>query len=220
VGLKSIAAYRTGLDLDPRRPTEAEVCEAARRWFRRIQSEDAPGAWRVTDPVIIRHGLWTAVDLGLPLQLHTGFGDRDITLHRADPSQLTDWLREVNGQIPVLLLHCWPFHRQAAFLAAVLPNVYFDLGLTMHYVGPARARVIVGEAMEMAPFHKLLYSSDAYGVAEFYYLSAVAFRQGLGEHLQDAVDDGDLSGSDAVRIAAMVGRDNALRVYGLPSRAD
>jgi predicted TIM-barrel fold metal-dependent hydrolase len=69
--------------------------------------------------VLVRHLLWTAVDLGLPLQLHTGFGDHDIRLHRVDPTHLTDWLHLTAGTIPVLFLHCWPYLRQAGFLAAV-----------------------------------------------------------------------------------------------------
>jgi uncharacterized protein len=198
VAVKSVAAYRTGFDLDPARPTYAEVT-------------------RLTDPVLMRHLLWTAVALGLPLQLHAGFGDSDLRIHRADPALLTDWLRLTVGTVPVLLLHCWPYQRQAAYLAAVFEHVYLDVGLTLHFVGPARAGAVLAEAMEITPFRKLLYSSDAYGVAEFHHLGALAFRQGLAGLLQDLVDADELSPTDAVRIAAWTGRDNARRLYGLPA---
>ncbi|MCT9078346.1 amidohydrolase family protein [Streptomyces fulvoviolaceus] len=209
VAVKSVAAYRTGFDLDPTRPTDADVTEAARRWL-------ADGG-RLADPVLVRHLLWTAVDLGLPLQLHTGLGDSDIRMHRVDPTHLTDWLHLTSGTVPVLLLHCWPYQRQAAYLAAVFEQVYLDVGLTLHYVGPARARAILAEALEITPFRKLLYSSDAYGVAEFHLLGALAFRQGLAELLQERVDADELSLPDALRIAAWAGGDNARRLYGLPS---
>ncbi|MFJ8944382.1 amidohydrolase family protein [Streptomyces sp. NPDC102395] len=208
VAVKSVAAYRTGFDLDPARPSDAEVTRAARTWL------SAGG--RLRDPVLVRHVLWTAVDLGLPLQLHTGFGDRDIRLHRADPALLTDWLHLIAGTIPVLLLHCWPYQRQAAFLAAVFEQVYLDVGLTLHHVGPVRARAVLEEALEITPFRKLLYSSDAYGVAEFHALGALAFRRGLGDLLQDRVDAGELSLADALRLARWAGADNALGVYRLP----
>ncbi|SMQ20621.1 hypothetical protein SAMN06272771_6854 [Streptomyces sp. Ag82_O1-12] len=207
VAVKSVAAYRTGFDLDPARPSQAQVTEAARRWL--------SGGGRLDDPVLVRHLLWTAVDLGLPLQLHTGFGDNDIRLHRVDPTHLTDWLHLTAGTIPVLLLHCWPYQRQAAYLAAVFEQVYLDVGLTLHHVGPARAGAVLAEALEITPFRKLLYSSDAYGVAEFYHLGALAFRQGLAELLQERVDADELSLPDALRIARWTGRDNALRVYRL-----
>ena len=156
------------------------------------------------------------VALGLPLQLHAGFGDSDLRLHRADPALLTDWLRLTAGTVPVLLLHCWPYQRQAAYLATVFEQVHLDVGLALHYVGPARAGAVLAEAMEITPFRKLLYSSDAYGVAEFHLLGALSFRQGLAGVLQERVDADELSHADAVRIAAWTGRDNARRLYGLP----
>ncbi|MEU9445661.1 amidohydrolase family protein [Streptomyces sp. NPDC048304] len=208
VAVKSVAAYRTGFALDPAHPADAEVTEAARRWL-------AQGG-RLIDPVLVRHLLWTAVDLRLPLQLHTGFGDADLRLHHADPALLTDWLRLVGGAVPVLLLHCWPYHRQAAYLAAVFEQVYLDVGLALHHTGPARCRAVLEEALEITPFRKLLYSSDAYGVAEFHHLGALCFRQGLAGLLQARVDADELSLPDALRIAAWTGRDNALRLYGPP----
>lgn len=208
VAVKSVAAYRTGFALDPVRPADAEVTGAAARWL-------AHGG-RLTDPVLTRHLLWTAVDLGLPLQLHTGFGDADVRLHRADPTLLTDWLHLTAGTILVLLLHCWPYQRQAAYLAAVFEQVYLDVGLALHYTGPARSRAVLEEALEITPFRKLLYSSDAYGVAEFHHLGALSFRQGLAGLLQSRVDADELSLPDALRIAAWTGRDNARRLYGPP----
>ncbi|MFF3935687.1 amidohydrolase family protein [Streptomyces phaeofaciens] len=208
VGVKSVAAYRTGFDLDPARPADADVTRAARRWLAR--------GGRLDEPVLVRHLLWTAVDLGLPLQLHTGFGDHDIRLHRVDPTHLTDWLHLTAGTIPVLLLHCWPYQRQAGYLAAVFEQVYLDVGLTLHHVGPARARAVLEEALEITPFRKLLYSSDAYGVAEFYGLGALAFRRGLGELLQDRVDTDELGLDDALRLARWAASDNARRIYRLP----
>ncbi|MFF0221195.1 amidohydrolase family protein [Streptomyces sp. NPDC004629] len=209
VAVKSVAAYRTGFALDPARPADAEVTAAARRWL-------AAGG-PLTDPVLVRQLLWTAVDLGLPLQLHTGFGDADLRLHRADPALLTDWLRLTRGTVPVLLLHCWPYQRNAAYLAAVFEQVYLDVGLALHHAGPARSRAILEEALEITPFRKLLYSSDAYALAELHHLGALCFRQGLAALLQDRVDADELSLPDALRIAAWTGRDNARRLYGLPS---
>ncbi|MFJ3806629.1 amidohydrolase family protein [Streptomyces sp. NPDC090073] len=208
VAVKSVAAYRTGFALDPAPPTGAEVTEAAAGWLTR--------GGRLADPVLVRHLLWTAVELGLPLQLHTGFGDADVTLHRADPALLTDWLRLTSGTVPVLLLHCWPYHRQAAYLSAVFAHVHLDVGLALHYTGPARCRAVLEEALEITPFRKLLYSSDAYGVAEFHHLGALSFRRGLAALLQARVDADELSLADALRIAAWAGRDNARRLYGPP----
>ena len=211
VGVKTIAAYRVGFDLDPAPPTRAETALAAEAW--RERGPQADGSWRLDDPVLTRALWWSAVELGLPMQFHVGFGDADIRMYRSDPTLLTEWLHR--HRTPVMLLHCWPYHRQASYLAAVHPHVHLDVGLALHFVGPTRARAVLEEATELAPFGKLLYSSDAFGAAELYHLGALSFRTALGGLLDTRVADGEWSLPDAVRIARLVGRENALRVYQL-----
>jgi uncharacterized protein len=210
VAVKSIAAYRCGLAWDPRRPAPAEVAGAVARWLARDQGT---GRWHLDDPVLVRHELWTAIDLGLPIQFHIGYGDADIRMHRVDPSLLTDWLHL--HRVPVLLLHTWPYHRQAGYLASVHPHVHHDVGLILHNVGRVRGAAVLAEAMEVAPFSKLLYSSDAYGLAELYLLAAAGFRAALGQVLAERVDAGEWSGADASRVAELVVAGNARRVYHL-----
>src|SRR5690242_21724595 len=114
-----------------------------------------------------------------------------------------------------MLLHCWPYQRTAGFLAAVHPHVHLDVGLALHYVGPGRAAAVLAEAAEIAPFGKLLHSSDAYGVPELFLVAAVAFRRALTTLLEARVADGEWSAADAVRIAGLIGAGNAARVYGV-----
>jgi len=206
VALKSIIAYRHGLDFDPRPPSPAQVRAAAARWL-------AGGPpWRLTDPVLLRHLLWAALATGLPLQLHTGFGDPELELHRCDPALLTGFLRSCarSGQ-PVALLHCYPYHRNAAYLAAVFPHVHLDIGLAIPHTG-RRAAQILAETLELAPFHKLLFSSDAYGLAELYLLAAELFREALSTVLEELSVDR----CERLRIAGMIASGNARRVYSLP----
>ena len=204
VGVKSIVAYRHGLDFDPRRPSSAEVAGAAARWL-------AGGGGRLDDAVLLRHVLWEGLATRLPLQLHTGFGDPDLDLARSDPALLIDFLRGcADAGSPVLLLHCYPYHRHAAYLANVFPHVYLDVGLAIPHVG-GRAGAVLAEVLELAPFHKLLYSSDAYGLAELYLVAAVLFRRALGEVLESL----RVGRPDRERIAAMIGSGNARRIYPL-----
>jgi hypothetical protein len=69
--------------------------------------------------------------------------------------------------------------------------------------------------MELAPFGKQLYSSDAYGLPELHYLGAALWRRAMGEVLSGWLRRGDWSDDDAVRVVDLVGRENATRVYGL-----
>ncbi len=211
VALKSVIAYRYGLDFDPEPPSVDEVRRAAGQWLRRQEA----GEPRLTDPVLLRHLLWTGVERGLPLQFHVGYGDPDLTLHRCDPSLMTDFLRLVQDRhVPVMLLHGYPYHRTAGYLAHVFPHVYFDVGLAVNYTG-ARSRAVVAESLEVAPFGKMLFSSDAWGPAELHYLGTVLWRRAMASVLGEWVESGEWSGADAVRVAEMVGADNAKRVYRL-----
>ena len=212
VGYKSIVAYRFGFDFDPTRPASAEVAAAAGRLLRAL---DADPAARVVDPVLLRHLIWTAIDIGKPLQFHVGFGDTDVRLHRSDPSLLTDFLiaTEPIGT-PIMLLHCYPHHRVAGYLAHVFSHVYMDLGAVLNHVG-ARSAAVLAEALELTPFGKMLYSSDAFGLPELHYLGAIGFRRDIARVTGQFVADGAWSAADAERVAELIGSANATRVYRL-----
>jgi len=215
VGLKSVVAYRFGLDFDPEPPSAAEITAAAGHW---LSDAERTGRVRLTDQVLLRYLLWTGAQRGLPLQLHTGFGDRDLDLHRADPLLTAGFLERVEPLgVPVMLLHCYPFHRNAGALAQIFPHVYFDVGLALHYTG-ARADAIVAETLELAPFSKILFSSDAYGPPELHYLGALLWRRATARVLGAWVDNGSWSQDDAIRVASMIARGNAARAYQLAAR--
>lgn len=216
VGLKSVVAYRYGLDFEPARPSRHEVRAAAGPWLRTVETT---GRARLADPVLLRAVLWAGVDRGLPLQFHTGFGDPDLDLRRANPAMARDFLAAVSQiGVPVILLHTYPFHREAAFFAQAYPNVYFDVGMTLHYVG-ARAHAVLAEALELAPFGKVLYSSDGFGVPELIYLGARMWRIAMTKVLGDWVAAGHWTESDAIRIAGLIAAGNAARIYRLPPRS-
>lgn len=215
VGLKSIIAYRGGFAFDPRPPRRAEVIAAAGAWLPEI----AAGRTRMAEPTLLRHGLWVAADLArqrrMPIQFHVGYGDRDAIIHLNNPSLLMGFLQEMDRLgVNVTLLHCYPFHREAGYLSEVFPNVYFDVGVILNYTG-AMSGHILGEALELSPFTKQLYSSDAFGIAEFYYLGALLFRTALQRHLDQWIEQGMCSAKDADRIVAMIAAENARRIYPL-----
>ncbi|MFI9009679.1 amidohydrolase family protein [Actinosynnema sp. NPDC053489] len=208
VAAKSIAAYRVGLELDPARPSDAEVVAAADRWLR-------SGSPRCADEVISRFLVWEALDRRLPVQFHVGFGDADLSLHRCDPLLLTDLLRATAPLgVPVMLLHNYPFHRNAGYLAQVFPHVFVDLGLTTHAVAHQASRVLA-EALEIVPFGKFLFSTDAFALAELYYLGALFFRRALSDFLSAGLRGHAFAVADAERIAHLIGWENAHRAYRL-----
>ena len=246
-GVKSIAAYRVGLALDGRRPSDGEVVAAVTRWLgeggdgggrdgggrngggrngdgggrngdgggRNGGGRDGGAPPRLADEVLHRFFIWCGADLGLPVQFHVGYGDRDIDLHRCNPLLLTGLLRALEPTgVPVMLLHNYPYHREAGYLAQVFPLVYADLGLAAHNVG-ARATALLGEALELVPLRKFLFSSDAFGLPELYYLGTWLFRRALSEFLAARLAADDMSYSDAERVTRLIGAENARLAYRL-----
>jgi predicted TIM-barrel fold metal-dependent hydrolase len=207
VGTKTIAAYRVGFDVDWSRPNDADVIASAREFSCR------PKPLRLDSELLIAFGVHEAAAHGLPIQVHVGFGDRDMDLHRSDPMLLLPLLRSMTP-VPVLLLHCYPFHRQAGYLAQAFDNVNFDVGLAINYLG-VRSTGLVAEALETAPFAKQLYSSDAFGPPELHVLGSVLWRRAMGLVLGGWIRTGDCTEADAIRIVDMIGVHNAERVYAL-----
>jgi uncharacterized protein len=207
VGTKTISAYRTGFDIDWSAPSDADVVTHAR------ELSAGPRPCRLDSEVLVAFAVHEAAAHGLPIQVHVGFGDRDLDLHRTDPMLLLPLLRAMHP-VPVLLLHCYPFHRQAGYLAQAFDHVNFDVGLAINYLG-VRSTGVVAEALETAPFAKQLYSSDAFGPPELHVLGSVLWRRAMGLVLGGWVRTGDCGVDDAVRIVDMIGVHNAERVYGI-----
>ncbi|HWT99730.1 MAG TPA: amidohydrolase family protein [Terriglobales bacterium] len=216
VGLKTIVAYRTTFKIDQTAPAAADVDRAADAWFKRCADS---GKVRLEDPTIIRHGLWIGAELcrkhRFPMQVHVGFGDPDVYMHACDPTHFTDFIAAMEKwEVPITLLHNYPFQREAAWLSEIFQNVYYDVGVILNYAAPM-ATDILGEAMEMGKYSKLLYSSDAFGLSELYYLGARQFRLALRRVLDRWLAEDACSLQDAEEIIQMLAQDNARRIYPL-----
>jgi predicted TIM-barrel fold metal-dependent hydrolase len=198
VGLKTVAAYRSGLDVAA--PDAAGAAAAL---------DGAPR--RLADKALLELLLDDALRANaadpLPVQVHCGFGDADLFLPRADPTLLGP-LIERYADTPFVLLHCYPFVRQAGWLAHVYGNVFLDVSLTIPHVW--RAGEAVREAIELAPTSKLLYASDASKTPELYHLAARWWRAALAEVLAEALEPGE-----AEAAARRILRENAIALYGL-----
>jgi uncharacterized protein len=148
-----------------------------------------------------------------------GYGDSDVDLHRCNPLLLTPLLRAIQPTgVPVMLLHNYPYHREAGYLAQVFPHVYVDAGLATHNLGRG-SPALLAEALELAPFGKFLYSSDAFGLPELYYLGAALFRAALSAFLSAGRSEDLYSERTVARLTRMFCADNARRAYRLGEHA-
>ncbi len=215
VAFKSIAAYRTGLDIQPvpREAAEASFYAPAHKL------PDQP--LRLADKALIDFLIPQALEIAarhqLPVQFHTGFGDPDLDLRLANPLCLRPLLEDRRYRdAPIVLLHAsYPYCREAGYLASVYPQVYLDYGLALPLLSVSGMRETVRQLLELAPTSKLLYSSDAHMIPDLYYLAAKWGRELLASVLEQAVADCDLTAPEAEAIATAVLCENARALYRL-----
>jgi uncharacterized protein len=215
VAFKTIAAYRCGLGLsapsedDLRAAFAAEKCKLDDRGFARLTARPLISA-------IVERALAVAHDLGLPLQLHTGFGDRDLVLSESNPWLLRPLLEDARfREVPFVLLHCaYPFVREAGILAALYPNVFIDLSLAVPLTAHGARRILL-ELLEQAPLTKLMYGSDASVGPELLAWGAAVGRSAVRSALQTLVDGGWLTRDEAAHGMRLILAENAKRLYRL-----
>ena len=207
VGLKTAVAYRGGFKLDPTRPSTSELWTPRAGGCRR----GAPPR----GPVLLRHGIWTG-----PSWLGTGACPCRSTPATATPTLPCTWSTPRCSPTSWALGRCrsmW-FSSTAIPTTAKRPILRRSIpACTSMWGWPslhgARRRPVLAEALELAPFTKQLYSSDGFALAEFHYLGALLFRRSLAAILEDWVRREECSAADADRIAGLLGRDNAHRIY-------
>jgi hypothetical protein len=215
VAFKTIAAYRCGLRLTSPSAQDLRAAFAAER-----RQFDDHGAVRLTaQPLIsaiVERALGVALDLRIPLQLHTGFGDRDLMLPQSNPWLLQPLFADARfREVPFVLLHCaYPFVRDAGILAALYPNVFIDLSLALPLTAHG-ARSIVLELLEQAPLTKLLYGSDASVGPELLAWGAAVGKSAVGSALRTLVEEDWLTHDEAATGVRLILAENARHLYRL-----
>ncbi|KAJ1419452.1 Amidohydrolase-related [Sesbania bispinosa] len=117
-GLKSIAAYRSGLEINTN-VTKKDAEEGLR------QVLFAGKPVRITNKNLIDYiflqSLEVAQSYDLPMQIHTGFGDKDLDMRLSNPLHLRAVLEDKRySKSRIVLLHAsYPFSREASYLASV-----------------------------------------------------------------------------------------------------
>jgi predicted TIM-barrel fold metal-dependent hydrolase len=212
--MKSVIAYRTGLHIGAVEPDDA------RRAFAAVSDQGKrEGRLRIESKPLLDHLVVIAVEEAarqdVPIQFHTGLGDPDLDLTLVDPAALRLLFADRFRAAPIVLLHTgYPYVRSLAYLAAMFPNVYADMGETILFA-PGEATEIYRELIGLAPASKLLFSTDASLVPELYWLGARVGRRALGRVLEEHIADGAIDASVALDWAERILWRNAEAVYRL-----
>jgi predicted TIM-barrel fold metal-dependent hydrolase len=211
-GVKSIIAYRTGLDVSPlsRTPDQGfQALDAIRRGL-------GGGSMKQLRDHLLCRALDLCMEHDVPMQIHTGMGDFEVNLVLCRPGYLMDLLRfPAYRGCHVLLVHGgYPYHREAAYMANVLPRVWCDLSEGIPFAGNAAWDILRG-VLAMAPLTKICYGSDGYRVPETMYTSAKLGKQAVASVLAELVSDGMITQCDAESAAGLILSGNARELYRL-----
>jgi hypothetical protein len=215
VALKSIIAYRSGLEIREPAP------DAAARAFEDARREAAgAGRYRLTAQPLLDYlialALERAARLGLPFQIHTGIGDADIDLRQANPLHLRPVLEgeRFRGARIVLLHAGYPYVREAAYLTSLYSGVYLDLSLALP-LAQTDMSCILRQALALAPWSKLLYGSDLGALPEAYWLGATQGKRAVAKALEGMVEEETLSEAEAGEAARAILHGTAEALYRL-----
>jgi predicted TIM-barrel fold metal-dependent hydrolase len=211
IALKSVIAYRTGLDITE--PAKSEAASAFQRWRAAGWADNRADSKPVRDyllhlamPIIERHNI--------ALHIHCGDGDPDVVFEHSRPQDLYGFLRRY-GRRPIVLMHAGhPWSEEAAYIAAILPHVYIDLSVLIPWAS-LDIESYLTRLIGMMPSSKLLYSSDQVYEPELFWLPARFARRALERALSAAADADYLTTAQAESVGRGILAGNTRRVHAL-----
>lgn len=208
LGLKSIIAYRSGLEIGK---IDEEKAEIQYEVYRKNHRE----AVKELRDYCLHIAMEECTRADKVMHIHTGVGDGEVVLHKASPSMLVNMLREEKyANTKVHLVHGgYPWMEEAAFLCSVFPHVYMDISLQNPFAGHGVKRII-SQVFEFAPFNKVMYGSDAFTVPETNWLGVKLFKECFTEVLQSWVDKDYMNEEMAQTIGELVLYRNFEALYG------
>lgn len=230
-GFKSVICYRTGLDvglssrkiLRPQHSlTESELLSAFHSFLHkavqtnnyRIECKEV-NDYLVVATCDVLDKRMKAEGEGLPFQFHTGLGDLDMNLVKANPVYMQP-LIEAFPNVDFVLLHSsWPYTRDAGYLASVYSNAWLDIGEAFPMLSRNGQEAVLKQALELAPTSKIIWSTDGHYFPETYWLANKQFREALEKVLLGGVSAGDFSIMQAVNIAVDIMFWNSNALYKL-----
>ena len=211
VGVKSIIAYRTGLDVGD--PSTAEAGRAYEAW-RAAGWAKGRGPGKVVRDYCLRATLRAVKQHDLVMHLHCGGGDPDIVLAHVRPQDVFGLLHDHMDQ-PVVLIHGgYPWLAEAAYIASILPFVYIDLSEFLPWASlgmDGELEMLLG----VVPAGKILYGSDEASEPEVFWVSARMAREALQRVLARSVERDFLTVKQAVDIGRGVLGGNTKRLHGI-----
>ena len=222
IAVKFEAAYLRKLDFD-----EADIVSARRVYSRYVRGGEPSAAdYKTLQDFLFRYIAHEAGRLGLAVHIHVISGAGAYYKQSGSNPLLLESvfndesLRKTNF---VIVHGGYPFTKETASLLSK-PNVYADFSAQTFFTYPRELSEVLRNWLEAYP-DKILFGTDAFSFGpevdwpEVAWLSNTSARQALALALTGMMNDHEITRAQALELANMVLRGNAIKLYNLaPSR--
>jgi len=221
IAVKFEAAYLRKLDFE-----EADIVSARRIYAHYFRGGEPSAAdYKTLQDYIFHHIALEAGRLGLAVHIHAidgagafykQSGSNPLLLESVFNDQS---LRKTNF---VIIHGGYPFTKETAAMISK-PNVYADFSAQTFLIYPRELSEVLRNWLEAYP-DKILFGTDAFSFGpevdwpEVAWLSNTTARQALALALTGMMNDHEITRAQAVDLARMVLRDNAIKLYKLNRR--
>ena len=210
-----VAYFRSMKFSDPTR-------EQAESIYKRYVAGGVPGSddYRIFQDYIFRFLIQEGARLHLPVHIHTAVGIGDyFNLSEGNIMNLENILRDPRySKVTFVMIHGgYPYEREAIWLAAV-QNVYLDSSLMEIYMYPSEFKHSLKQWLETFP-DKITFGTDSFpynetlGAEESYWLGVQSARTALAAALAEMISMGEVSETQALKMARGYLHDNAVGLY-------
>jgi len=219
LAVKFEAGYLRKLDFD-----EADMATARRVYARYFRGgEPAAAEYKTLQDFLFRYVAREAGRLGLAVHIHVISGAGAYYRQSGSNPLLLESvfndasLRKTNF---VIIHGGYPFTRESASLMSK-PNVYADFSAQTFLIYPRELSEVLRNWLEAYP-DKILFGTDAFSFGpevdwpEVAWLSTTTARQALALALTGMMNDREITRAQALELAQMVLRANAIKLYDLP----
>jgi len=221
MAVKFEAAYLRKLDFE-----EADIVSARRVYSRYVRGGEPSAAdYKALQDFLFRYIAHESGRLGLAVHIHAidgagafykQSGSNPLLLESVFNDQS---LRKTNF---VIIHGGYPFTKETAAMMSK-PNVYADFSAQTFLIYPRELSEVLRNWLEAYP-DKILFGTDAFSFGpevdwpEVAWLSNTSARQALALALTGMMNDHEVTRAQAVDLARMVLRDNAVKLYNLNGR--
>ncbi len=197
VGIKQLQAYRRSLEFGIH-------ADSSVRWDGNLTEDEQ----RIFEDWVVHECCKRANDRGWPHQVHVGTNN----IEKSSPMGLYR-LGQTYPRMKVVMIHCWPFLKEAGWIAKFLPNAYIDT-CWLPILNPEFFREAISMWWNYVPLHKITCGQDATTV-EMATGSSMFNREILSEILTSKARDFGMQEDEIRHTAQAMLSDNATKLYAM-----